>query len=51
MRRALVNIVTLLLQTATLVAQSPLSDSQITLTLLTEIRQLRKDLQSVAATI
>jgi len=51
MRRTLIYSLTLLTQTAAAVAQTAPPDSQMTQTMLTEIRQLRHDLQAAAAVI
>jgi chromosome segregation ATPase len=51
MRRTLIYSLTLLIQAAAAVAQTAPPDSQMTQTMLTEIRQLRHDLQAAAAVI
>ena len=51
MRCTLILVSTLLLQTAAAAAQTASPDSQMTQTMLAEIRQLRQDLQATAVTI
>src|ERR1035438_5851095 len=51
MRTSIRYLLMLLLAVAVAVAQTPPTDSQLTQTLLSEVRRLRSDLQTAAATI